>query len=302
MDIERLYQDYSIPYMTEGHKHCKEGWVNTACPFCTGNEGVHLGFSIADNYYFCRRCGHHHILDGIASVLGINKHEANTLIKQYGVNLSYKPKLVKNDKVPFELPSDLHKLLPHHKKYLQKRKFDPDYLEELWDLRSSGPMSVLDKISYKHRIIIPFEWDGKIVTFDSRDVTNKHNNKYQACSLEREEIPHKAIVYGKQSEWDEIGICVEGPTDVWRFGPKSFATSGINYKSKQVRVIAKYFKEVAVCFDDETQAIIQANKLIADLKFRGVKAYRVPIKDDPGSMSQSDANSLVKNILKGVFR
>ena len=56
MDIERIYRDYNIPHATEGHKHCREGWVNTACPFCSGNEGLHLGYNNADDYYFCWRC------------------------------------------------------------------------------------------------------------------------------------------------------------------------------------------------------------------------------------------------------
>lgn len=301
MDIERLYRDYSVDYLTEGHKHCSEGWANTVCPFCTGNPGYHLGFSIEDNYFYCRRCGHHHITEGIAGVLRVSKYEAYTLIKQYGVNLS-KVKRVKKEKSPFKLPTDLHTLLPHHKKYLIKRKFDPELIENEWNIQSTGALSKLDKISYKHRILIPFYWEGKIVTFDARDVTDKQQNKYQACPKKYEEIPHKDILYGNQEKWIDIGICVEGPTDVWRFGSISFATSGINYKSKQVRTIAKHFKEVAVCFDDEPQAIKQANKLIADLKFRGVKSYRVPIKNDPGSMNQKDADSLVNDILAGKYR
>jgi len=302
MDIEHLYRDYSIPYRTEGHKHCREGWANTACPFCTGNEGLHLGFNIEENYYYCWRCGHHTIIDGISSLLHISKSQSYTLVKQYGITLTPQTKPPKTDKIPFTFPNDVHPLFPHHKKYLEGRNFDPDYLEELWKLQSLGPLAMLKELNYKHRILIPFEWDGKIVTFDSRDATDKHLNKYQACPKEIEEIPHKEILYGKQSEWDSIGICVEGPTDVWRLGTKSFATSGIQYKSKQVRIIANNFKEVAVCYDDDPQAIVQANKLVADLKFRGVTAYRVPIVNDPGSMLQSEANTLVSNILKGKYR
>lgn len=301
MDIERLYRDYSVRYMTEGHKHCREGWVNTACPFCTGNTGLHLGFNIEDSYYYCWRCGHHHITETISSLLRVSKYEAYNLIQQYGISFAPTKRVAKK-KSPFKLPTDVHDLLPHHKKYLEARNFDADALEELWNLKSTGPLAMLGPLNYKHRILIPFEWDGNIVTYDSRDVTDRALNKYQACPLEYEEIPHKEILYGKQYEWVEIGICVEGPTDVWRFGPKSFATSGIKFKSKQVREITKHFKEVAVCFDDDPQAIIEANILVAELKFRGVNAYRVHIDNDPGSMSQKAANTLVNNILKGKYR
>lgn len=46
MDIVRLYHDYGVDHRTEGHKHCRPGWVNTECPFCEGNKGFHLGWNI----------------------------------------------------------------------------------------------------------------------------------------------------------------------------------------------------------------------------------------------------------------
>ena len=50
MDVLRLYQDYGVDHLTEGHKHCRDGWVNTPCPFCSGNDGYHLGWNLYDNY------------------------------------------------------------------------------------------------------------------------------------------------------------------------------------------------------------------------------------------------------------
>jgi DNA primase len=118
-----------------------------------------------------------------------------------------------------------------------------------------------------------------------------------ACPKDRELIPHKEILYGKQEYWKDNAICVEGPTDVWRFGVRSFAVSGIKFTPKQVRVMAKMFKRVAVCFDNDPQALIQANKLVGELKFRGVDAFRVDIEGDPGSMKQEDADYLVKQLI-----
>jgi hypothetical protein len=51
MDIIGLYRDFGIEHRTEGHKHCRPGWVNTECPFCTGNAGLHLGWHIEEEYY-----------------------------------------------------------------------------------------------------------------------------------------------------------------------------------------------------------------------------------------------------------
>jgi hypothetical protein len=76
------------------------------------------------------------------------------------------------------------------------------------------------------------------------------------------------------------------------------ATFGIKYTKEQLWVIDQTFDRVAVCFDDEPQAVLQANKLVKELVFRGHDAFRVPIVGDPGSMKQSEADYLVKQILK----
>jgi DNA primase len=190
-------------------------------------------------------------------------------------------------------------LQSNHRHYLESRDFDPDLLEREWNLLGTGPYSVLDHINYKHRIIIPFFWDGEEVSFDSRDITDKDPGRYKACPKDRELIPHKNILYGKQSQWKDTGICVEGPTDVWRLGVHSFATSGIKYTSKQVRLMSKSFKRIWVMFDNDPQAIIQAKKLTAELRFRGVEAMLIEsiIASDPGSMKQKDANYLIKQLI-----
>lgn len=299
MDIVALYNDFSIPYLTEGHKHCRNGWINTPCPHCTGNPGMHLGYNLDSDGFVCWRCGWHSIVPTIAKLIHLPEREVYPLIKKYGllIHKSGKDPIVKIRAKAHKLPSNTSPLLPHHKLYLERRGFDPDYLEREWNLLSTGPISKLDHIDYKHRIVIPFIWNGQEVSFDSRDVTGKDPGRYRACPKDRELISHKEIVYGKQSKWKSTGICVEGPTDVWRFGTQSFAVSGIKYTPTQVRNISRIFTHVPVCFDDDPQATVQANKLVAELKFRGVDAFRVDIEGDPGSMKQEDANYLVKQLL-----
>jgi len=302
MDILSLYQDYSIDFLTEGHRHCREGWVNTPCPFCTseaGHEGYHMGYNLDSDFFVCYRCGWHSISSTLSELLHLSERETYKVIKQYGLLI---PKTTKNPIVNIrakahKLPSNSGPLLSNHRSYLEKRGFDPDKIIREWQILGTGPYSKLDNFDYKHRIIIPFIWNDQQVSFDSRDITNKHMAKYMACPKDRELISHKSILYGKQEKWKDTGILVEGPTDVWRFGTISFAVSGIKYTPIQVRVISNTFSRVAVCFDDEPQAIIQANKIVAELKFRGVDAFRVDIKGDPGGMKQEDADYLVKQLM-----
>lgn len=299
MDIIQLYQDFSIDHKTEGHKHCRPGWVNVECPHCEGNAGYHLGYNLESNHYVCWRCGFHSVVPTIALLLRIKDREAYNIVTQYGLLLnSYVKPIVNTIKVEHRWPSGVIPLTDRHKAYLESRNFDPEYLEKKYGLMSSGPISLLDDINYKHRIMIPYIWNYEQVSFDSRDVTGKHSLKYIACPKARETIEHKDILYGNQEKWKSSAVCVEGTTDVWRFGDNSFAVSGIKFTPKQIRLIASSFKRVPVCFDgQEAQAIKQANILVSELKFRGVNSFRVDIEGDPGKMNQSEANYLVKQLI-----
>lgn len=302
MDIISLYQDYNVDFKTEGHKHCLPGWVNIPCPFCEGNAGYHLGYHLETNHYVCWRCGFHRIEATISSILKLNFVETKKVVLRYGLSI-FSPQIASIPliKEVHRFPSGVVPLQDVHRRYLERRGFDPDLLERRWNLLGTGPVSLLKHINYKHRIMIPYFWNGEQVSFDSRDITNKSSSKYIACPKAFEKISHKEILYGNQERWNSrMGICVEGPTDVWRLGDQSFATSGIKYTPKQVRLIAKTFRRVAVMFDaGEPIAKEQGRLLTADLRFRGCDAFQVDIKSgDPGSLPQDEANYIVRNLLK----
>ena len=305
MNIIELYQDNSIPHSTEGHKHTRPDWVNIPCPFCTGNEGLHLGYSLIDDYYKCWRCGFHGTDKVISKILNIPIGKARQLIRDYKGSLpKAKPAKVKIDAKKHKMPSGIIELTSKQRNYLIGRGFNPDILIPTWGLVGTGAMSTLDAgdnkiIKYKHRILAPIYWDNKQVSFQTRlaRATTKQDRKYLACPQKWELIDHKHILYGKQEAWTDVGICVEGVTDVWRFGVHSFATFGIEYTAHQVKIMSKQFKRVMVVFDAEAQAKAQATKLISELRFRGVDALKIDITNDPGSMTQTEADYLIKQIL-----
>jgi len=298
MDIMQLYHDYGVDFVTEGHKHSRPGWVNTSCPWCTGNPGYHLGYEEEGNYYYCWRCGWHAVVPTIAKLVNLSEPKVRSMIHTYGIVVpKVEKKIVPHSKKDFRFPSGTSTMGTIHDLYLMLRKFDPDEIKQTWNLMGTGPVAVMDRIDFKFRIIIPIAWDGRDVSFTSRDITGKSELRYITCPKDREIINHKYILYGQQEHWGHTGICVEGPTDTWRMGVCSFAVFGIKYTAVQLRTIAKNFKRVAVCFDDDPQAIFQANNLVAELRFRGVDAFRVDITGDPGSMKQEEANYLVKQLL-----
>jgi len=299
MRILELLDHLGIAYMTEGHKHCRPGWVNMPCPFCSGNPGMHLGYDMDNEYFKCWRCGWHRTGSTLSKLSGMPLSQVLSLMGEYGGKTRYNPWNMK--RAPrikgFQHPSGTGQLSPVHRAYLEKRKFDPEKIEAEWGVLGTGPVSLLDGMDYKHRILCPIRWDGQEVSFQCRSIRDNVQPKYKACPKERELIHHQHILYGNQSRWGQTGICVEGVTDVWRLGEKSFAVFGIEFTLPQIRKIAQHFSRVAVVFDDDPQATVQVHKLIAELRMYGVDAWWVPIIGDPGGMGQADADAFVKDIL-----
>ena len=299
MDVLTLFAEQGQPLTVEGHKHCRPGWGNIACPFCTGNPGLHLGFTLDGSYCYCWRCGWKPLSVAIAAILHIPEYKASELLKEYGGRsvAILTPKTVHE----FSLPTNMSSLSNAHKAYLSERNFDPVDIEQRWKIASLGPTSILKTedaaISYKNRILIPIFWEDQMVSFQTRTTTKDVILRYIACPKNREIIGHQSILYGNPYGWTDTGICLEGVTDVWRFGVRACATFGIEFTHKQVRHMAKHFRRVVIIFDNEIQAQIQANKLANELKVRGISVgIEVVNAADPASLTQAEADYIVKNI------
>jgi hypothetical protein len=296
MDILLFYKDYQIQYITEG-KNVGEGWVNITCPFCD-DPSEHLGYNLEKDYYRCWRCGWHTITETFAKLLNVGKEQTYSILKQYGAQ--HEPYVQLPTKVgikPFQFPFGTGPLQQAHKQYLEKRDFDPNKLALEWGLMATGPVGGLDGDDYKWRIIAPIYWEGGIVSFQSRAISAKAILRYKACPKPREIIHHKEILYGK--DWKDVGICVEGVTDVWRLGSHAFAVFGTGYTNIQIQRMASLFKTVIILFDNEPEAQRQALRLEKELRFRNVKT-RIEITDapDPAKMKQEDADYFVKHLIK----
>jgi len=312
IDILKLYRDFNIEYRDQGHKHCRQGWVQIECNFCTGNPGYHLGYCVDSTSKFagsfvCWRCGGHSTFKVLREILkrGLDVKE---IIKRYRVSGYAGPSVqteIRLVKSAFKYPTDTGPLKPHHRKYLINRKgggFNPDYIEQEWGVLGTGPLSTLSYrvgkekkvLDYRNRLIIPIEWGGKIVSFQGRAITERSKMKYLACPEEREIINLKTIIYGK-TDWKRC-VVVEGVTDVWRLGFGAVSLFGIKYTLQQIRVLSK-FEEVFLLFDPEPQAQAQAKKIQAALNFRGVKVELLDfLVTDPGDMKQDDADHLMSEL------
>jgi DNA primase len=301
MNVRQLLSAYNIPFVTEGNKHCTAGWINIHCPFCAGSQDFHLGIHEEGTAANCWRCGGHSMVQVLQKLLNIDKAKAYEILKKYGGRA--RTRIATEAKVsifPLKLPTPNGRLAPYYKKYLENRGFDAEYLEKEWGLLQTGPISFLDDISFSHRILIPIYWNGEMVSFQGRDITGKSKWKYLACPKRREKIDLKTIVYGKETHWASSPalIITEGVTDVWRLGPSSVATFGIQFKIEQVLALSKIHDKFFIVFDNETEAQKQAKSLAVKLKTLGKKVHIEKVEDDPGSMKQEEADYLVKQLLR----
>jgi hypothetical protein len=305
-DIFEVYRQYGVHYATEGERHTSRGWVNTRCPFCTGNPGLHLGFDLEKKFFHCRRCGWHDTISTLVGLCRVDQNRARQLYHDIGTSYSGpgKPRPKSDHLVRisrYKRPTDVGRLRPAHKRYLEGRGFDPELIEDQWRVLSTGPAAYLDEIDYRFRLFIPIIWDEREVSFQTRDVTGKSPIKYKACPMDREDFHHKHILYGKPECWKgTTGIAVEGVTDCWRLGTQAFGLFGIEYKLEQVAVITKLFERVAIVFDGDRQAQKRAKRLDSQLQAVGMDTTVVKLDQgvDPGSLPDDDAQHLVRDIMR----
>lgn len=305
MNIQPVLDQLHIPYQTEGHKHCRPGWANTACCYCSGNPGLHMGISLDGRTARCWRCGRHPIYKTLSKLSNTPESQVRAIARKYiGMKPATPATKVSIRRKAFKYPSGAGDLLPQHKTYLANRFFPVNSLIEIWGIIGTGPVAKLGEIDYKWRILAPIIWEGKVVSFQGRAISNKVEPKYKACPLNRELICHQHIVYcHPECDWSKPVVVVEGITDVWRLGKQAVCVFGIEYLSQQVRAICKMKRKggdrrLIVLFDDDPQAIVKGRELVADLNFRGMEARQEIIEGDPGAMGQQEADEMMNKFME----
>lgn len=287
--IEQLLIDHNIPTSTSG-SDWQPGWINIQCPFCD-DQKAHGGFNIKGGYYNCWKCGGKSNPKVVSHLLSINYYEAVKLLEQYGTGSNSEHKQIKKKAEAEKIiwPANCHDLNHAHKKYLWARNFDPTKMVELWGIRGTGPIG-----PYKFRIIVPIYHNGKLVSYQGRDITNRADLRYKACPVEKEVIHHKHIVYGLDHVTNGRAIIVEGVFDVWRLGYGAVSTFGTEVTNEQCILLAERLKEAYICFDDENaedKASSLANRLVA----LGVSVDLIEIDaDDPAELSDMEAAKMMK--------
>jgi hypothetical protein len=299
IDFIRLCSEQGIQYRTEGTKHNRPGWVQTYCPFCGHRGKWFLGYHLETGAVNCWHCGKHRLVDVVRLSLQCNKEKALTIIRKYETGRKARKEIqirVSSNLAPvvLRLPGGCGPMLPRHRKYLAGRKFDPEDVALTWGLLGTGPVG-----EYRNRIIIPIFLEGKMVSYQGRDITGKSDLKYKACAMENEVVHHKHTLYGIDLVPGDTAVIVEGAADAWRLGPGAVATFGTGFTIPQLNLFCRKFTRAFLLFDPEPSAQDRADRAANLLSARGIDVEVLCTDDelDPGDMPQTEAADLMMELL-----
>lgn len=299
IDFERLFAYEGIPIAKQGERHYRQGWLSTPCPFCTGDEGNHLGFNQKYNVFTCWRCGKHTKGEVLAALLHRPKKEAINYAKEFynldPFDVIEEPEIIRSDKLVIPGSKDIP---PLHREYLVKRRYNPDKLASQWDLYFTTYHE-----THPWRLIAPVWYDGKYVSYVGRDVSGMSSTRYLTCFPANEVRDVKLCVFGMQYAVHKKVVVVEGMFDAFRIGHGAIATLGTGWKQEQAEIIARNYDVSYILFDPEHEAQKRATKLANALSVIGKhKSYVLGMSgttaDDPGDLTDSEADE-IRKLLKG---
>jgi len=255
-DIIRFCQDYGIEYATRG-KIISKGWVGLPDVFNKScDKDFHLGFNVSGSYLHSWVDGGH----SIKSWLEIVAPDADyhKIMQEYGDEISYVNRL--NDKVENAtyLEFNFPELPSHARKYIEKRRFNPDALIEKYGLRWGGIVG-----DFAYRIIIPvYDATGKMVSYQGRFIGKDCSEipRYKNLSLEKSLVDPKSILFNENNVVGDTVFVVEGFFNCVRWSGNAVASLGTSFTESQVQALSKY-KRCVILFDSEYAAQKKAKKL-----------------------------------------
>lgn len=276
-----------VDYISSGHHHCRDGWLQLRlCPYCN-SQNYHLGFNVSLGFFACWRCGGHHVI-GVLRRLGLSEAQAQEFYK----GREFQPY---REKKRTGLVEPKHKgpLLSCHKDYLRGRGFDPAEIESIWQIEGIGRTL---KLSW--RIYIPIIHQTQRVSWTTRAIGERVHQRYVSAAANEEAINHKHLCYGLDYCLHSVVIC-EGPFDVWRIGPGAAALFGTAFSNAQVGLLARIPHRFIV-FDNSKPAQRHAEKLAHQLAcFPGTTQNLQIDAKDPGSAPEKEVK-LIRKIARLV--
>jgi len=320
VDIERLFDDYDIPYITEGN-NVKSGNINVACPYCGDDPSEHLGISLEYPYPFaCWRNSNHkgtlpHLL---TKLLRISYQQAKELVGERNSPVldSFSDQISdlfsKNEqekKMNVEMPEEFRSLNDgrHSSKrfirYLESRGFiEIDHMVDFYNLRYviSG--------NYNDRIIIPvYDDKGNLVSWTGRSIHANAEPKYKSAKYtdeEKEAYNIKDYIFNppELNLIDRILVVTEGPLDALKVdwfsvlknngvrGTCIFGATCTDEQSAWLTYYSKLFERIIIMLDSDLTGQINGRNIMSSLVAKCLVSCYSGLSEgqDPGDLSWNE--------------
>lgn len=293
-DIPRLLEDFYVDYKPANSR----GWYGITCPYCLSDSKYKMGLR-NEGIAYCWSCSGRPFDEVIKLITNQNWRDIRlAYADESGLDARDKYLLEHANivrPVKLEMPDHIGPLDDLSKRYLSGRGLDPYELESIFKLQSTNHRSRINR-----RIVIPIIMESRTCSWTARDITNRSPLRYISCAKEQEIIPHKNLLYNYDNiQGDEV-ICVEGCFDVFKLKRETVATFGTSFTQGQINLLGS-FRKVNLLYDSEDEARRRCDSLAEQLAGLGVEVSCIYLKgdNDPGDLSQADADALVKDILGG---
>jgi hypothetical protein len=268
MTAQEMFDQLGIHCISEGHEHTRDGWVQIDCPFCTRNaQRWRMGYNVAYGYVNCWSCGRKGLIDALMESSGLPFGKVKDVVSQVERYEGPARERVRpgGKLIP---PRGVGPLLKPHRRYLEKRGFDPDEIVQLWGVGGIGPA-----VPLQWRIYIPIHYHGEPVSWTTRSISDSHKTRYRSATPEQEKCRLTEVLYGEDYCRHAV-ILVEGPLDVWAVGPGAVACLGTNPGRAILLSLSRYPVRV-LCLDNETASQRRSKELMADLAVYPGATYNV---------------------------
>jgi len=191
-------------------------------------------------------------------------------------------------------------LPPQHvaSRYLDERGFS--HLAAILQLQYCEwmpPPPAPDQLAHR-RLIIPMFMDDVLVTWQGRLIDSggwADAPKYVTATGTSKSAVLYNFSVAKRSAGGTV-VVVEGPTDVWRYGPEAVATLGKKASMIQLQLLSHTWPGALFLVDgDDLDAETKARQSVTELNRQGVKRAALvvtPPGTDPGAMSTPDVRRL----------
>lgn len=291
-DLRGVLRELGIGFAENGQSsHVTGGWVGLKCPRCDNGRGnFGLGISLRSLRANCWRCGSLPLAVALSEASGRPVGAVRALLG--GLAPESAPEAAPGR---LELPAGLGDLEPAHRRYLEKRGFDPDELIEQRGVRGIGELGG----ALAWRLFLPVrDRAGRTVSWTTRAIGNvPHRDRYRGAAREQSAVPRGECLGGEDLAGHAVAVC-EGAFSSFRIGPGGVWTAGVGYSRAQILKIARYPVRV-ICFDNEPAAQRRATALARSLEAFAGETYVVVVSAaDPAEASQEEINEIRRRFLE----